>query len=163
MVKRELVLINSPDLQILRGKDMGGVSYLIIATAEEIAALDPHEVPIKRFPGLDVKGTGLPDLEALWAVLKGGPCDPEQPGFPAVGDESGKNGVWFFSCPVDLFEDLAALSSEGLDRAAVLWLRTEEVRRRWELDPLRGRLADLHQFAQIVLTTGKPVHLWESR
>jgi hypothetical protein len=162
MVKRELVLINSPDLQILRGKDMGGLSNLIIATAEEIAALDPHEVPIRRFPGLDVKGTGLPELEALWALLKGGPFDPEQPGFTAVGGEHSEDGVWLFSCPVDLFEDLAVLSSEGLNRAAAMWLRTEEMRHRWELDPLRSRLADLYRFAQIVLTTGKPVHLWES-
>jgi hypothetical protein len=141
---------------------MGGVSHLIIATAEEIAALVPHEVPVGRFPGLDVKGSGLPELEALWAVLKGGSGDPEQPGFPAVEDENGKNGVWLFSCPVDLFEDLAALSSEGLDRAAAMWLRTEEMRRHWEIDPLRARLAYLRQFARLVLTARKPVYLWES-
>jgi hypothetical protein len=142
---------------------VGVLTDLILATEEELAALDPDELPIQVLPGLDVKGTGLIELATLHSIITGKPFDPGLEAFPAVSDDNGEDGPWVFRCSPELIAGLAAADHDELARVAEEWAKTDEIQQaRWEADELEQRLREMQEFARRAETAGKPVHIWTS-
>jgi len=142
---------------------MGILTDLILATEEELAGLDPDDLPIEVLPGLDIKGTGLVELATLHAIIIGTDFDPGLEAFPPVSDEDSEDGPWIFRCPPELIAGLAAAGADKLVRVAAEWARTEEIQEaQWEADQVHQRLVDMQTFAQTAVAAGKPVHIWTS-
>jgi hypothetical protein len=142
---------------------VGVLTDLILATEEELAALDPGELPISVLPGLDIKGTGLIELATLLSILSGESLDSDSEEFPAVGGEDDEEGPWVFRCPSELIAGLAAADDEELARVAAEWAETEEIQLSgWEAGEIHQRLREMREFARMARTAEKPVLIWTS-
>lgn len=140
---------------------MGVLTDLIIATEDELAAVDPDEIPINVLPGLDIKGTGIIELATLHAILGGTEFDPGLEDFPSVSGEESEDGPWIFRFPDSLVHRLASASAAELSRVAAEWARTEELELSgWPPEVLHQRLLEMAEFAKSTVLQGKPVHVW---
>ena len=136
---------------------------LILGTKEELAAVDPEDVPINVLPGLDIKGTGLIELSTLYAIATGTAFDPALDSFPPVSGEESEDGPWVFRFPDELVEALSSATPADIKRIAMEWSQTEELQQSgWPEAEVAQRLSEMSAFALKARAAAKPVHVWTS-
>lgn len=120
--------------------------------AEAIAVSDSH---FDDWPSLSLRGIGLSDLDALWAIIR---ADGRR-GETIAGKllyQAPDGNIFVFRVAPAFIDALTALSSADLPGLATAWSRTEGLARSGP-DVLGGVIRDLCAFAARATREQKPV------
>ena len=137
---------------------MGVLTDLVMADEHEAAAVAEADVPIEKFPGVDLKGVSAIQFMTLQWMLTGKRVDELFNGYEPVAVASDQ-GPWVHLLPNELTSALARQSDAQLADLAMRWAATEEFEG-WSQDQVRDVLQSFARFAAEAHAKGKRVFAW---
>jgi hypothetical protein len=140
---------------------MAALTDLIMATPAELEAVQGDEMPLRRLPGLDVKGLGLLSLEALDAIVRG--FEHAGDDFPAISGEDAEWGPCVFRCPRGFVSALAHLPRRRQREVAKAWADSDVFPfEAWDDEDTERMLREICALARRAVAKHKPVMFWTS-
>ena len=137
---------------------MGVLTDLVMADEHQAGAVAEAEVPIEKFPGVDLKGVGTIQFMTLQSLLTGKPVDDLYNEYEPVSVAS-DDGPWVHLLPNELTSALSRQNDDQLAQLAARWAATEEFED-WTEDEVRDVLRTFARFAGEAQAKGKRVFAW---
>ena len=139
---------------------MGMRVNVVVADAEDAAAIIESEKPAGEWKGFEAHGLDQAKFAMLHALLSGelfdealDECGP----LHAASDE----GPWLMKLPEDSVAHLAELEEDALDRVGEELAATEEFEEDgWSAEEVKGFIIQLADLAGVAMAQGRAMFVW---
>jgi hypothetical protein len=139
---------------------MGMQVNVVVADAEDAAAIGESSRPIDEWRGFEARGLDQAKFAMLHALLSGKAFDEAFDDF-APGYAVSEEGPWLMRMPGESVERLAALEEDALERVADELAATEEFEiDAWPADQVQTLVSRLAELAAVAVANGEAIFVW---
>ena len=139
---------------------MGMLVNVVVADADDAAAIIESSKPIEEWKGFEARELDQAKFAMLHALLTGGLFDE------ALGDcgpvyAATEEGPWLMKLPDGSVQQLARLDEDALDQVGEELAATEEFEADgWPIDAVMGFVTELADLAGVARAQGKAIFVW---
>ena len=146
---------------------MGILADVFVATPPEAATYEEtllrnYSVAVEQYKPVQLRNLLNLNFSTLWAILLEEEWDTKKHALVTIKLEP-PGETWLFQFPGPYRELLAALTDEELERAAKMWVATEEFSRTsWTAEDTTSVIEELRRLSKEAVKSNESLYLWGS-